>query len=337
MKVILDAGRIEEKGKSHEYLKEMLQLPEHYGKNLDALHDCLTEMDKTEILWDNIEHAGIYFRRVYLVFQRACVENPGLSMRKFEGKKIAVLSDTHGLLRPEVTEILHDCDGAIHAGDINSREILNQIWDASGRNKPFYVVRGNNDKAWAMDLPLTMEFTLCGVDFLLVHNKKDVPANKKDTQIIILGHSHKYLEEEKDGCLWLNPGSCGKRRFHQEITMAVLYLEETPQPGSNGWWVKKIEIPQDTAVGAEHLQKTPPQGLIPQENLSGIVQEIIKRMDKGQSVEVISKKLNIHPEFAEEICRIRVTHPGVSVDGIVDKIEVNRSIYDKKTISTGNH
>ena len=119
--------------------------------------------------------------------------------------------------------------------------------------------------------------------------------------------------------------------------MAVLYLEETPQPGSNGWWVKKIEIPQDTAVGAEHLQKTPPQGLIPQENLSGIVQEIIKRMDKGQSVEVISKKLNIHPEFAEEICRIRVTHPGVSVDGIVDKIEVNRSIYDKKTISTGNH
>lgn len=337
MKVILDAGRIEEKEKSHEYLKEMLQLPEHYGKNLDALHDCLTEMDKTEILWDNIEHAGIYFRRVYLVFQRACVENPGLSMRKFEGKKIAVLSDTHGLLRPEVTEILHDCDGAIHAGDINSREILNQIWDASGRNKPFYVVRGNNDKAWAMDLPLTMEFTLCGVDFLLVHNKKDVPANKKDTQIIILGHSHKYLEEEKDGRLWLNPGSCGKRRFHQEITMAVLYLEETPQPGSNGWWVKKIEIPQDTAVGAEHLQKTPPQGLIPQENLSGIVQEIIKRMDKGQSVEVISKKLNIHPEFAEEICRIRVTHPGVSVDGIVDKIEVNRSIYDKKTISTGNH
>ena len=337
MKIILDAGRIEEKGKSHEYLKEMLQLPEHYGKNLDALHDRLTEMDKTEILWDNIEHAGIYFRRVYLVFQRACVENPGLSMRKFEGKKIAVLSDTHGLLRPEVTEILHDCDGAIHAGDINSREILNQIWDASGRNKPFYVVRGNNDKAWAMDLPLTMEFTLGGTHFFLVHNKKDVPANQKDTQIIICGHSHKYLEEEKDGRLWLNPGSCGKRRFYQEITMAILYLEETPQPGSNGWWVKKIEIPQDTSAGTEHLQKTPPQGLIPQENLSGIVQEIIKRMDKGQSVEVIGKKLNIHPEFAEEICRIRVTHPGVSVEGIVDKIEVNRSIYDKKTISTGNH
>lgn len=337
MKVILDAGKIEEKGKSHEYLKEMLQLPEHYGKNLDALHDCLTEMDNTEILWDNIEHAGIYFRRVYLVFQRACVENPGISMRTFEGKKIAVLSDTHGLLRPEVIEILHDCDGAIHAGDINSREILNQIWDASGRNKPFYVVRGNNDKAWAMDLPLTMEFTLGGAHFFLVHNKKDVPANQKDTQIIICGHSHKYLEEEKDGCLWLNPGSCGKRRFHQEITMAVLYLEETPQPGNSGWWVKKIEIPQDTTVGAEHLQKTPPQGLIPQENLSGIVQEIIKRMDKGQSVESISKKLKIHPEFAEEICRIRVTHPGVSVEGIVDKIEVNRSIYDKRRISTGNH
>lgn len=337
MKVILDAGKIEEKGKSHEYLKEMLQLPEHYGKNLDALHDCLTEMDNTEILWDNIEHAGIYFRRVYLVFQRACVENPGISMRTFEGKKIAVLSDTHGLLRPEVIEILHDCDGAIHAGDINNRETLNQIWDASGRNKPFYVVRGNNDKAWAMDLPLTMEFTLGGAHFFLVHNKKDVPANQKDTQIIICGHSHKYLEDEKDGRLWLNPGSCGKRRFHQEITMAVLYLEETPQPGSNGWWVKKIEIPQDTAVGAEHLQKTPPQGLIPQENLSGIVQEIIKRMDKGQSVESISKKLKIHPEFVEEICRIRVTHPGVSVEGIVDKIEVNRSIYDKKTISTGNH
>ena len=59
-------------------------------------------------------------------------------------------------------------------------------------------------------------------------------------------------------------------------------------------------------------------------------------MDKGQSVESISKKLKIHPEFAEEICRIRVTHPGVSVEGIVDKIEVNRSIYDKRRISQAN-
>ena len=160
--------------------------------------------------------------------------------------KIAVLSDTHGLLREQVKEIIGECEAIIHAGDINSQKILDQIAAAGQKNDPFYVVRGNNDKEWAKDIPETLEFELNHVKFFLVHNKKDIPEDLGDIQLIIYGHSHKYSEEEKEGRLWLNPGSCGKRRFHQPITMAVLTLED-------GKWsveriVNKIEV--NTVVGA---------------------------------------------------------------------------------------
>ena len=110
--------------------------------------------------------------------------------------KIAVLSDTHGLLREQVKEIIGECEAIIHAGDINSQKILDQIAAAGQKNDPFYVVRGNNDKEWAKDIPETLEFELNHVKFFLVHNKKDIPEELGDIQIVIFGHSHKYSEEE---------------------------------------------------------------------------------------------------------------------------------------------
>lgn len=80
MRVSIDARRLEEKEQSHEYLKEVLELPEYYGNNLDALYDCLTERETTEIVWEHTEEAGAYFSRVYSVFRRACMDNPELSM-----------------------------------------------------------------------------------------------------------------------------------------------------------------------------------------------------------------------------------------------------------------
>ena len=134
---------------------------------------------------------------------------------------IAIISDTHGLLRPEVVEYLKTADAILHAGDINRQEIVDQLRQYA----PLYIVRGNNDKAWAEALPHDCTVTLGGATFYMVHNKKEVPADLSGVDAVVFGHSHRYVQEERDGLLWLNPGSCGPRRFHQEITMMTAKVE----------------------------------------------------------------------------------------------------------------
>lgn len=149
--------------------------------------------------------------------------------------KVGIISDTHGLLRPEVLEILKSCDCILHGGDINKPEIL----DALRPLASIYVVRGNNDKDWAEGLAKTLTFSIEGVKFFMVHNKRDVAWDLKDAQVVVFGHSHKYFEREIDGRLWLNPGSCGRSRFGGEVTMAVMTIE-------NGKYiVEKIIIPTE--------------------------------------------------------------------------------------------
>lgn len=131
--------------------------------------------------------------------------------------KLAILSDTHGLLRPEVMEQLKSADAILHGGDINKQSIVDELRQYA----PLYIVRGNNDKEWAATIPHDLTVTLGGVTFFMVHNKKELPAKLDGVNVVVFGHSHKYVQEEKDGILWLNPGSCGPRRFRQEITMMV--------------------------------------------------------------------------------------------------------------------
>lgn len=149
--------------------------------------------------------------------------------------KLAILSDTHGLLRPQVVEYLKTADAVLHGGDINKPSIVEELEQYG----PLYIVRGNNDKGWAEAIPHDLTATLGGVTFYMVHNKKDVPAELTGVDVVIYGHSHKYAQEEKKGVLWLNPGSCGPRRFHQEITMAMLEIENGEVR------VEKIEIPHE--------------------------------------------------------------------------------------------
>ena len=150
--------------------------------------------------------------------------------------KLAILSDTHGLLRPQVVEHLKTADAILHGGDINKPAIVEQLQQYA----PLYIVRGNNDKEWAEDIPHDLIVTLEGVTIFMVHNKKEVPADLSGVDVVVFGHSHKYVQEEKDGVLWLNPGSCGPRRFHQEITMMMVKIEDgTIQ-------VEKIGIPHET-------------------------------------------------------------------------------------------
>lgn len=149
--------------------------------------------------------------------------------------KIAILSDTHGLLRPRVLEFLKTADVILHGGDINRQSIVDELRQYA----PLYVVRGNNDKEWAEGLPHHLTMTLGGLRFFMVHNKKELPADLTDVDVVVFGHSHKYLQEEKDGVLWLNPGSCGPRRFHQEITLMMADVEDGKIT------VEKITIPHE--------------------------------------------------------------------------------------------
>lgn len=138
--------------------------------------------------------------------------------------QIGIISDTHGLLREEVIEHLKQCEFIIHAGDINKQEIIDQLEAIA----PLIVVRGNNDKGeWAEALPLSKKITLGSLKFFVVHNKKDIPKDLEDTNIVVFGHSHKYTKQQIDGVTYINPGSCGKRRFDLPITMAILsYTDE---------------------------------------------------------------------------------------------------------------
>ena len=147
--------------------------------------------------------------------------------------KLVILSDTHGLLRPEVLECLKDADAILHGGDIHRPEIVDQLRQYA----PLYVVRGNNDKAWAEEIPHDLTVTLEGLTFCMVHNKKELPADLSGVDVVVFGHTHKYVPEEKEGRLWLNHGSCGPRRFRPEITL----MQDQPPEGKVQ--VEKITIP----------------------------------------------------------------------------------------------
>ncbi len=149
--------------------------------------------------------------------------------------RLAILSDTHGLLRPQVLEQLKTADAILHGGDINQQAIVEEL----SQYAPLYVVRGNNDKQWAEEIPHHLTVTLGGMTFFMVHNRKEVPADLSDADVVVFGHSHKYVQEEKEGILWLNPGSCGPRRFHQEITMMMAEVSHGKIQ------VEKITIPHE--------------------------------------------------------------------------------------------
>lgn len=229
--------------------------------------------------------------------------------------KILVMSDTHGLLRPQVKEMLGKCDAVIHGGDFHTKEIAEEIQDSVRTGVPVFMVRGNNDKGWAAHLPEHLEFVLSGVKFYVVHDQNDLPEGLSGCQAVIFGHSHRYSQEWKDGRLYLNPGSCGKRRFRLAVTMAVLNLEDEKLS------VERIDISDDNKKKGRITSR--------KGSLSDAIREIMARMDKGQQIGKISRELKLELEFVEEICRIRATHPGVTANGILDKIEVNQRTQRK--------
>lgn len=140
--------------------------------------------------------------------------------------KIGIISDTHGLLRPEALVALAGCEQLIHAGDIGKPAILEQLAALA----PLHVVRGNNDinAPWAADIADHLRLELDGWQALLVHDIADVPSLlDDDIRLVVTGHSHKPLFDWRGECLYLNPGSAGPRRFKLPVTVAVLEVLPT--------------------------------------------------------------------------------------------------------------
>lgn len=138
---------------------------------------------------------------------------------------IGLISDTHGLLRPEASEALHGSDLIIHAGDVGKPEILEQL----RRLAPVVAVRGNIDRsAWARELPEAERVIIGGKKIYVLHILGDLDFNPAEAGFaaVIHGHSHKPKIEEKQGVLFINPGSAGPRRFHLPVTLGRLTLAD---------------------------------------------------------------------------------------------------------------
>ncbi|MCC8960242.1 metallophosphoesterase family protein [Bradyrhizobium sp. Pear77] len=138
--------------------------------------------------------------------------------------RIGIISDTHGLLRPEAERGLTGVDHIIHAGDIGRPEIV----DALRRIAPVTAIRGNVDRGeWAHEYPDTHLVCLAGKLIYVLHDLKTLKANRgAGIDVIVSGHSHVPKIDRVGGVLYLNPGSAGPRRFKLPITFAM--LEVTP-------------------------------------------------------------------------------------------------------------
>ena len=140
-------------------------------------------------------------------------------------KNIGVISDTHNLLRLEADKALQNSELIIHAGDIGNQQILNELKKIA----PVVAVRGNSDNfEWCETLPVDLTISVGEIEIFIIHNLKDLVVENlsRKTKVIITGHSHKPLIEEKKGVIYLNPGSAGRRRFKLPTSLAKLYIEE---------------------------------------------------------------------------------------------------------------
>ena len=253
------------------------------------------------------------------------------------GHRIAVISDTHNMLRPEVADVIRTCEVVLHGGDISGQETLEKIRNLFGPDAVVnasaaeggtpgvvYVVRGNSDRDWGSDIPYILKMELFGRKFFMTHKKKDIPA-EVDADVVIYGHSHRYIQEYIDGTLYLNPGSCGPRRFNQAITMAVLTVPEdglskdnsaggSPGMKSYGITVERIDIP--------HAAKTiSTSGVVCSRQVTAdLIIKIGSDLEKHRTVADIAARRNISMELTEQIVRLYVTHPGVTAEQIMSKM-----------------
>ena len=138
--------------------------------------------------------------------------------------RVGLISDTHGLLRPEAKAFLQGSDYIVHAGDICEQRVLDELASLA----PLTAVRGNNDKGeWADGLRETELLQVGAVRVYTIHDlaQLDLDPAAAGIRVVVSGHSHKPLVKERDGVLYVNPGSAGRRRFRLPIAVGELMVE----------------------------------------------------------------------------------------------------------------
>lgn len=290
-----------------------------------------------------------------------------------DGHRIGVISDTHGILRPETAEILKTCEIILHAGDVGKPEVLRQLRDIrdtyavrgnvdSGRIREFYAreterrkceedekirakefedsraggfeVQADGFEAKAGEfearadkfeagqaelpehLPEELEIELFGFRIYMIHDKKQIRKDLPGVDLIICGHSHKYEVGRLGNTVCLNPGSCGPRRFRLPVTMMLLTL----YPAEHRLETERIDCLDIPAMGKGTLD-IDEEMKIPKQDMYRLVRQIMKDVDAGRRIAEIAARNHIDERFAEQVCRMYLTHPGVDVDGILDRLE----------------
>ena len=140
-------------------------------------------------------------------------------------QRIGIISDTHGLLRPEALAFLAGSDHIVHGGDIGGPDILERLAAIA----PLTVVRGNNDTApWTASIPETARLDVGGVSIYVIHDLKELKLEPAaaGVRVVVSGHSHKPASAERGGVRYVNPGSAGRRRFSLPIAAAELLVED---------------------------------------------------------------------------------------------------------------
>ncbi|HLY98959.1 MAG TPA: metallophosphoesterase family protein [Candidatus Angelobacter sp.] len=138
--------------------------------------------------------------------------------------RIGVISDTHGLLRPEACQALQGAEHILHAGDIGSPDIIHALRKIA----PVTAIRGNVDREpWAKVFPETEVVELAGLQIYMLHdaNRIDLHPQAAGFAAVISGHSHQPMQEIKNGVLWFNPGSAGPKRFNLPVSIGALTIE----------------------------------------------------------------------------------------------------------------
>ena len=194
-------------------------------------------------------------------------------------------------------------DVILHGGDINRQEILDELQKIA----PVHVVRCNNDKEWAEYIPMFLDLTIGDLRIYMTHKKKDLPQDLSEYDLVIYGHSHKYEESAQGGTCFLNPGSCGPRRFHQAITMAVVETRD------GEIHITRIDIPHPEP---KERTKAAPVDLKRQ------IEIVMRETEKGKNIADTAARHQIDPDVVEQIARLYVTHPGVTADEIMTKMGI---------------
>jgi putative phosphoesterase len=144
--------------------------------------------------------------------------------------RVGIISDTHGLLRPEAAAALASAGHILHAGDVGDPAIL----DALGKIAPLTAIRGNIDRTGqCAELPPTEMIELAGVTIYMLHDRNEIDLDPAaaGVAIVVSGHSHQPSIEWRKGVMYLNPGSAGPRRFSLPVSLAIVEIgEKNPQP-----------------------------------------------------------------------------------------------------------